>query len=380
MTTEPMKLPPYVTRTRSRHGKLCLYVRRRTGRWIRLKASPGTPEFISEYLAALKELGLPPDGEPREVDTPLSGTLRDLCQEYYRSPEFKRLSKSTRHVRQLILERLCKRTDQKGIETGDKGAGYIERRHVRMWRDEMSDRPEAANGMVKALRQVFKWAVDTERTEDNPARDVPYLSSNNPDGFHTWSVEEIQQFQERHPVGTKARLALDLFLYTGVRRSDAVRLGPQMERGNELHFTEAKGRSLKVKARVVPILPPLRQSIEATPSGHLSYLVTEFGKPFTSNGLGNWFRKRCNEAGLPHCSAHGLRKAGATIAAENGATEHQLMAIYGWESPKQAALYTRKADRKRLAGASMHLLMTDQNENSCVAPHIQGATRAEKKK
>jgi len=72
--------------------------------------------------------------------------------------------------------------------------------------------------------------------------------------------------------------------------------------------------------------------------GHLAYLVTEFGKPFTANEFGNWFRKRCDEAGLPQCSAHGLRKAGATIAANTGATEHQLMAIYGWESPKQAAL------------------------------------------
>ncbi|MCE3248703.1 MAG: integrase family protein, partial [Geminicoccaceae bacterium] len=57
-----------------------------------------------------------------------------------------------------------------------------------------------------------------------------------------------------------------------------------------------------------------------------------------------------------HCSAHGLRKAGATIAAENGATEHQLMAIFGWDSPKQAALYTRAANRRKLAGGAMHLL------------------------
>jgi len=90
-------------------------------------------------------------------------------------------------------------------------------------------------------------------------------------------------------------------------------------------------------------------------------LATEFGKPFTANGFGNWFRKRCNEAGLEHCTAHGLRKAGATIAAENGATEHQLMAIFGWESPKQAAIYTRKADRKRLAFDAMHLVVPGES-------------------
>ncbi len=58
-----------------------------------------------------------------------------------------------------------------------------------------------------------------------------------------------------------------------------------------------------------------------------------------------------------------MRKAGATIAAENGATEHQLMAIYGWDSPKQAALYTRKADRKRLTESAMHLVVPEQNRD-----------------
>jgi hypothetical protein len=85
---------------------------------------------------------------------------------------------------------------------------------------------------------------------------------------------------------------------------------------------------------------------------------------------------------MRHCSAHGLRKAGATIAAENGATEHQLMAIYGWESPKQAALYTRKADRKRLAGDAMHLLVPGQIENESVPlaePISAGGTMRGKK-
>jgi hypothetical protein len=85
--------------------------------------------------------------------------------------------------------------------------------------------------------------------------------------------------------------------------------------------------------------------------------VTEFGRPFSVAGFGNWFRDKCAAAGLRGCTTHGLRKAGATIAAENGATEHQLMAIFGWHSLKQAALYTRKADRRRFAGDAMRLLV-----------------------
>jgi hypothetical protein len=60
--------------------------------------------------------------------------------------------------------------------------------------------------------------------------------------------------------------------------------------------------------------------------------------------------------------AHGLRKAGATIAAENGATAHQLMAIFGWDTLKQAEVHTKAANQKRLAENSMHLIeATEQN-------------------
>ena len=96
--------------------------------------------------------------------------------------------------------------------------------------------------------------------------------------------------------------------------------------------------------------------IDATPSKGLTYLETSFGKPFTRKGFGTQFKRWCVSAGLPHCSAHGLRKAGATVAAERGATPYQLMAIYGWKSLSQALGYTKAAEQKRLAAAAMHLL------------------------
>lgn len=289
----------------------------------------------------------------------------------------------TRRVRRGILDKLSEATSKPGgMPHGQKPYARMEPRHVRAMRDDRADTPEAANNLVKALRQVFAWAVDVGHAQTNPAREVPRIVTGS-EGFHTWSMDEVEQFEARHPVGSKARLALALLLFTGVRRSDVVRLGPQMERNGHLLWTEAKGRNRLVKQRELPILPELRAIIDARPSGHLAYLVTEFGKPFTANGFGNWFRKRCNEAGLPHCSAHGLRKAGATIAAENGATEHQLMAVYGWESPKQAALYTRKANRKRLAESAMHLLVPDRKADESDRPNASqraGAERQGKKR
>src|SRR5262249_42172880 len=107
----------------------------------------------------------------------------------------------------------------------------------------------------------------------------------------------------------------------------------------------------------IPLLPVLQEVLDASPTGPMTFLMTEQGKPFTANGFGNWFRDRCNEADLPHCSAHGLRKSGATFAAENGATPHQLMSIYGWLTLPQAEHYTRTAERKRLAAEGMPLLV-----------------------
>ncbi len=142
-----------------------------------------------------------------------------------------------------------------------------------------------------------------------------------------------------------------------------------MEREGRLHFTEWKNRKRKPKDRAIPILPQLRAIIDATPSGHLNYLVTKHGSPYASSySFGAWFKRQCVLAGLPHCTAHGLRKAGATIAADNGASAHALMAIYGWTTLKQAELYTREADKIRLADEHMHLIVPEQKMDEDVPP------------
>ena len=177
----------------------------------------------------------------------------------------------------------------------------------------------------------------------------------------------MRQFEERHPIGNKARLALALLLYLGLRRGDVVRLGRQHQRDGWLRFVPQKTRYKRLEPTEKPILPVLADIIARSPTGDLTYLITEYGNPFTAAGFGNWFRERCDEAGLPHCSAHGLRKAGATIAAENGATDRQLMALYDWTSEKQANVYTAAAYRKRLAGQAAQLLVRDQSANTEVS-------------
>lgn len=358
----------YVYEDQDRHGNVRIYFWRGKGhRKIRIRENPGTKPFRDAYDAATaldtlikpatpeQAAGLAPHSK---LSLPKPGTYRWLCSRYMAEcPAYLQCDPQTRKTRRQILEATFDEPTSPGASTtfADVPLDQMSLQALYVLRDRKLDLPGAANNRVKALRQVYKWAVapNVQIVKVNLARDVLLFKPKTDEGFHTWTIEEVRAFAKRHPLGTKPHLALGLLLFTGVRRSDVVMLGRQMIRNDWLHFTEKKNGRRKPKARQLPVLPALQHIIDHSPAGNLTFLVTEYDRPFTGNGFGNKMRDWCDEAGLPQCSAHGLRKAGATIAADNGATEHQLMAIFGWESPKQAALYTRKANRRKLAGAGM---------------------------
>jgi integrase len=294
-----------------------------------------------------------------------AGTLGWLAACYFAAIEFTGLPAVSQSTRRGIIEAcLCEPIKP---NLPDKLAlcplPLLSAAHLRMLRDRRADKPGAANNRLKYMGSMLSWAVERNLIRANPAREVKPLRYAT-DGFHAWTPDEVKQFEAHHKIGTKARLALALMQYLGVRRGDAVTLGRQHVRDGVIRFVPLKTRRKKMHAIEIPILPELAKIIEAGPTGDLTFLMTEWGKPFTANGFGGWFRDRCDEAGLPQCSAHGLRKAGATIMAERGATDRQLMAMFGWESSRQATTYTASADRKRLAAEAARLMANDQNTNA----------------
>lgn len=374
----------YLVEDIDRHGNVRLYFRRKGFPKIRLRALPGTDEFQREYAAALS-------GRPLKIDdanwlpkTTDKHSLLWLCQRFMeKSPQFAALADNTRAVKRGVIERLCR---EPFSETNPKPIGFLPYRDlpassiVRL-RDRLAVKPEAANARVKALRQIFQWAVHLGYAEHNPARDVGLICRNST-GFETWTEKEIRQFLARHPAGSKARLALGILLYLGVRRSDAVTIGRQHIRTSDqlppelaglgcrfVAFKIFKGRGRRPSEHYLPILEPLEKILAASSLGDLTWLVTTHGKPFTAAGFGNWFRERCDEAGLGGYSAHGLRKAAATFAAENGASAHTLMAIFGWNTSRQSETYTRVASQKKLAAKGMSLLIDNRTvplfEDAC---------------
>lgn len=305
---------------------------RRGERYARLPDKYGTPEFWDAYNAAFTGKAPEPQREAQ------SGTLSWLVERYKESTAFASLRPSTRRMRDNILKSVCK--DSGGVQFA-----HISRRTI----DEAVARrkvtPHAANNFRKVMSQLFKWSVRADYVPVNPCTGADRIKVES-DGHHTWSVDEVEKYRAKHPVGTMARLALDLLLFTGLRRSDVILAGRQHVKSGVLSLRTTKTGSVVH----IPIFAELQHSIAAAPTGEMVFLATTYRKPFTSGAsFGNWFRKQCDDAGLPDCSAHGLRKAGATIAAENGATVHELMAMYGWRKSAMAETYTREADKARLA-------------------------------
>lgn len=344
----------YVQELTDRHGHKRLYYRRKGYPRATLRGPIGSAEFIADYNAAATRL----DATPTSPTRPIQGTWRWLCCAYLASVDFKALDQRTQRVRRRALELTWDEPapNSAAVTYAQCPIERLDARLIRTLRDRKADTPEAANMRVKAIRAVFTWACEADHVAGNPGREVKFLKSKRQGGFHAWDDAEIARFEERHPVGTKARLALALLLFTGQRRSDVVAFGRQHVKAGWLHFVQHKNRNRNPVTLQLPILPELQSIIDRSPTGDLTFLVTEFGKPFTHGGFGNWFADRCREAGLRDCSAHGLRKASARRLAEWGATTEQIKAWCGWRTAKEADRYLREVNQRKLAGSVAKLV------------------------
>lgn len=334
MTGMPKKRLPYLETFLSRHGKRMWFFRVGKGPRLRLPDEYGSPAFVAAYNAALASRAIAAAKPAR--------TLRWLISEYLESPAWAALAKETRKQFRYQLARMKERAGEAPIHE-------ITPASIAAGRDLRASKPTDANKFLKCSSALFRFAVDRQWLRDNPAKGIAKLRTAGT-GFRTWKEEEALLFEERWPVGTRERLAFDLLIYTGVRRSDVVRLGRQHTRGGEITITTEKSRNAGRPVEVtITILPPLAASIAAAPTGDMTYIVTAKGSAFGKESFGTWFKKACRAAGVPG-SSHGLRKLAAVRMAENGATEAELNAVFGWANGSdEAKTYIRKASRSKLA-------------------------------
>jgi integrase len=204
--------------------------------------------------------------------------------------------------------------------------------------------PSQANNYLNTLRGMFGWAVDDEIIKFDPTVGVKNAKRPKSDGFPPWDDDDLRLFEAKYPLGTRERVAYAVFLFAGLRRGDAASLCRQHIRKGVITLkTEKTGTLL-----TVPVHPELVRAINACPPKGLYIIESAFGRGYAKEALGNRMHDLARAAGVRK-SAHGLRKAAASRVAEAGASEAQLMALFGWTDPAMARLYTRAANAKKLA-------------------------------
>lgn len=340
---------PYVESFRDSRSVWRYYFRRtRKSKRIPLPGRPGEQEFMRAYELACASVG----ETKRASGVIISGSFDALAVAYYRSGPFLNLSANTQSTYRGIIERFRSAKGRSGQPYGQNLVTALKRRRVNELVAEKMNAsgPWAANNLLKVLRVMFAFAVDNDWCSQNPTTGVKPIRAKS-EGFRTWADDEIAQFEKHHAGGTRARLALYLFLYTGQRIGDVVSMGRQHVRGDTIRVRQEKTKVLLT----IPMHHKLWTEIEAsTTPDNLTFLVTAWGRPFSkAKGLGNWFRDVCDEAGLQELSAHGLRKAAARRLAEAGCTPHQIQAITGHRSLAEVTRYTVAANQEQMAREAM---------------------------
>ena len=249
------------------------------------------------------------------------------------------MAESSQKMRRNILERFRE-------EHGDKRIALIHKKAIQAILNKKT--PAASLNWRKALRGFIDHCLSLDMLTVDPLAGVKLVQIKS-NGHHPWEQEECRQFEARHALGTRARLAYELLLQVGQSRCDVVRMGRQHVRNGKL----ALRRQKTGVAFEVPVMDALQAAIDAMPAGdNLTFLATAQGKPFSAAGFGNWFREVCNEAGLPmRCTSHGLRKAAATYLADRGVTTTQHGLVRVENGKRSGAVHARSRSQAQRGGS-----------------------------
>lgn len=333
----------YVQRFEDRHGRVRYYYRREGYPRVALP-EPTEAGFMAAYMAASGATPTPP-----KCLAAKPGTVPALVDAYLNSTDFLRNKESSRKVTKAILLRFVK-------IVGPRMVAEMQREHVMKIIAGMADKPAAANNMLKKIRALMGWAILNDWRHDDPTLKIKKFKEGT---HHTWTDEELEQFERRWPLGTRERTIYALALYTGQRRED---IGTRTKR----HYNAKAGTIWVMQAKTgaeleIPVHPALREALEAWNPRHLVLLATPDGRGTSIKALTTAMSRAIDKAGLPsRCVLHGLRKAASRRLAQAGCSPHEIKAITGHKSLEEVERYTAAVDQKRLGQDAMNKLI--QNE------------------
>jgi integrase len=347
--------PQHLNRQPGRHknGKVYWYVRIGKGARIPIPGEYGTPGFWEAYRAALAggRVSSPPPVRASR------GTLQWAVDLWKRSSDWGKTSVATRRQRDNILLHILAKSGARALEE-------ITAADIRAGREKRQATPHAANNFLKTMRAFFRWAKEEQLVDADPAAGVKFIPVKT-NGWEPWNMAEVEAYRARWPLGTNQRMLLEIYINTGFRRGDATTAGWQHVRDGVIHMRTGKTDT----PIYIPILPALSAALDAMPKRRaLTFMLSRGDRPYTKESLGNLFREWCDAAGI-NKSAHGIRKLAATAIADNGASEQELQALFGWTTGTMSGLYTRERDRRRQSLQAAFRLLEELEKTGTKSPN-----------
>jgi integrase len=226
--------PPHLQRGTSRHGKTIWFVQMKRGApKIRIRGEYGSPEFEAAFQAAVAA----PPSKP-EIKAS-KGTLEWAWILYKQSASWQSKAKSTRRQRENIMKHVL-------ASAGSSPLADIDDVSISEGVDRRAKTPSQAKNFAQTVCQLFLWLKKNKIVSANPCDGLELPKRPNTGGFKEWTYEEILQYEERWPVGTRERVMLDVYMYTGLRRGDAARVGKQHVRNGVISLPTEKSQGRTV--------------------------------------------------------------------------------------------------------------------------------------
>lgn len=358
-------LPPYVYRFKSRHGTMLMRFVKTGMKSGYFKEAFGTKAFWAEYEAFLNPDAVASAQKPSRH---APGSIDDLVTRYFSVPERLGPSEITQAKIRAVLEDFRDGTNLDGIRRGTLPVANLTFEAVdriiakKLVKTGTGNKTKggtfAAIKLRKELIRLLDFAVKAGMIDKNPARlsdPIRIAKADKSTGFHSWTEAEIDQFRNHHPLGTRERLALELYLWTDQRRCDVHKMGRAQIKDGRLPITQQKTG----KALWIAVAPQLLEAIVALPpelTNPFCFIVSRKGTAYTKESFGNWFKDACKDAGLPHCNGHGLRKATLRRMAELEMANKTMKSVSGQTRDETLASYIEDANQKRLADSAITAL------------------------
>jgi site-specific recombinase XerC len=359
-----MKHPDYpgVSSYEDRHGKTRWRFRKSGLQPVNLPGEPHSPDFDAAYEKAIYGQPQPRQGQLVRLNTAaLPESLRAAYVLLRRTAGWQKLADTTRATNSRHIENFL---THGGRPIGDQPVADLRRKHIKAYLETMAETPHAAKVALKAIRKLTNVALDEEWIDTDPTSTLKY----NPprDGWPAWTEDMMDAFERRWPIGTPPRTAYALGLWLGNRASDVARLrwdqlkaktfvvDGEAVRIEGFEFVQHKGRNNYGREMFLPLTPMLASALAPLDRSSERVLVSRLGRTFSDNALATAMIKWAGQAGVPSgYSMHGLRKALGVKLAEADATTREIMEVLGHTSIEHAALYTKDADKMRLAVKGM---------------------------